>query len=104
MFLGPRGPLIEPSISVRPARAKNPDHLYSLINHHRTTVNLSNHSHDTHHHLTHQQGKKSDKDKVDKDKVDKDKVDKDKVEKDKADKDKVNKDKVEFLVPSRGPF
>ena len=30
--------------SVRPpVRAKNPDHLYSLINHRRTTVNLSNH-------------------------------------------------------------
>ena len=43
-FLGPRGPLIEPSISARPsARAKNPDHLYSLIIHHRTTVNPSNH-------------------------------------------------------------
>ena len=27
----------------RPSRAKNPDHLYSLINHHRTTANLSNH-------------------------------------------------------------
>ena len=43
-FLGPRGPLIEPSISARPsrpARKKNPDHLYSLINHRRTTVNLS---------------------------------------------------------------
>jgi len=44
-FLGPRGPLIEPSISARPSarpsRAKNPDHLYSLINHRRTTVNLS---------------------------------------------------------------
>merc|ERR1712105_99963 len=26
---------------VRPARKKNPDHLYSLINHRRTTVNLS---------------------------------------------------------------
>ena len=26
---------------VRPVRAKNPDHLYSLINHRRTTVNLS---------------------------------------------------------------
>ena len=25
----------------RPVRAKNPDHLYSLINHRRTTVNLS---------------------------------------------------------------
>ena len=48
IFLGPRGPLIEPSIPVpsrpsRPVRAKNPDHLYSLIIHHRTTVNLSNH-------------------------------------------------------------
>ena len=48
VFLGPRGPLIEPSMSVRPsvrpsrpARKKNPDHLYSLINHRRTTVNLS---------------------------------------------------------------
>merc|ERR1712208_26102 len=45
-FLGPRGPLIEPSVPVpsRPVpsvRAKNPDHLYSLIIHHRTTVNLS---------------------------------------------------------------
>ena len=42
-FLGPRGPLIVPSIPVRPpvhppARKKNPDHLYSLINHRRTTV------------------------------------------------------------------
>jgi len=27
--------------SARPSRAKNPDHLYSLINHRRTTVNLS---------------------------------------------------------------
>ena len=36
-------------------RAKNPDHLYSLINHRRTTVNLSNHfvkADDTGHHLT----------------------------------------------------
>ena len=44
IFLGPRGPLIEPLISVRPpvpSRAKNPDHLYSLINHRRNTVNLS---------------------------------------------------------------
>merc|ERR1712105_349341 len=42
LFLGPRGPLIEPSIPVRPpARAKNPDHLYSHINHCRTTVNVS---------------------------------------------------------------
>merc|ERR1712208_18967 len=42
VFLGPRGPLIEPSISARPSfRKKNPDHLYSLINHRRTTVNLS---------------------------------------------------------------
>ena len=40
-FLGPRGPHIEPSMSVRPSRKKNPDHLYSLINHRRTTVNLS---------------------------------------------------------------
>merc|ERR1712208_215312 len=45
-FLGPRGPLIEPSMPVRPSvrppvRAKNPDHLYSLINHRRSTVNLS---------------------------------------------------------------
>ena len=41
VFLGPRGPLIVPSMPV-PSRAKNPDHLYSLINH-RTTANLSNH-------------------------------------------------------------
>ena len=40
-FLGPRGPLIVPSISTRPVRKKNPDHLYSLINHRRITVNLS---------------------------------------------------------------
>ena len=40
-FLGPRGPLIEPSTHVPPACKKNPDHLYSLINHRRTTVNLS---------------------------------------------------------------
>ena len=26
-----------------PVSAKNPDHLYSLLNHHRTTANLSNH-------------------------------------------------------------
>ena len=36
---------MEPSISVRPSvpsvRKKNPNHLYSLINHRRTTVNLS---------------------------------------------------------------
>merc|ERR1712208_86387 len=30
-----------PVPSARPVRAKNPDHLYSLINHPRTTVNLS---------------------------------------------------------------
>ena len=30
-FLGPRGPLIEPSMPARPpVRKKNPDHLYSL--------------------------------------------------------------------------
>ena len=33
-----------PSVpSVRPVRKKNQDHLYSLINHRRTTVNLPNH-------------------------------------------------------------
>ena len=44
-FLGPRGPLIEPLIPVCPSlpvRKKNPDHLDSIINHRRTTVNLSN--------------------------------------------------------------
>ena len=43
LLLGPRGPLGTP-LSVRPSvRKKNLHHLYSLINHHRTTVNLSNH-------------------------------------------------------------
>ena len=44
-FLGPRGPLGLPSLvrsSVRPSvRKKNLDQLYSSINHHRTTANLS---------------------------------------------------------------
>ena len=42
-FLGPRGPLIVPLVPVqsRPVRKKNPDHLYSLINHRKITVNLS---------------------------------------------------------------
>merc|ERR1712105_143501 len=42
-FLGPRGPLIEPSMLVPSvlSRAKNPYHLYSLINRRRITVNLS---------------------------------------------------------------
>merc|ERR1712105_289125 len=40
-FLGLRGPLIEPSISASPSvRKKIPDHIYSLINHRRITVNL----------------------------------------------------------------
>merc|ERR1711947_30392 len=40
-FLGLRGPLIEPSISASPSVCKKiPDHLYSLINHRRITVNL----------------------------------------------------------------
>merc|ERR1712208_104382 len=40
-FLGLRGPLIEPSISASPSVSKKiPDHLYSLINHLRITVNL----------------------------------------------------------------
>ena len=42
-FLGPRGPLVPPLIPARgPVRAKNLDQLYSYINHHRTTTNLSN--------------------------------------------------------------
>ena len=49
-FLGPRGPLVPPLIPVDPwtrgwtrgwTRAKNLDQLYSYINHHRTTTNLS---------------------------------------------------------------
>ena len=41
VFSGPRGPLGTPS-SVRPSvRKKNLDQLYSSINHHRTTANLS---------------------------------------------------------------
>ena len=45
VFLGPRGPLGLPSfvrLSTRPSvRKKNLDQLYSSINHHRTTANLS---------------------------------------------------------------
>ena len=33
-------PSVRPSVRP-PVRAKNPDHLYNLINHRRTTVNLS---------------------------------------------------------------
>ena len=45
-FLGPRGPLVPPLIPVAGwlagwTRAKNLDQLYSYINHHRTTTNLS---------------------------------------------------------------
>ena len=40
-FLGPRGPLELPSFVRPPVRKKNLDQLYSSINHHRTTANLS---------------------------------------------------------------
>ena len=41
MFLGPRGPLGLPSLVSPFVGAKNLDQLYSSINHHRTTANLS---------------------------------------------------------------
>ena len=40
-FLGPRGPLGLPSFVCSSVGAKNLDQLYSSINHHRTTANLS---------------------------------------------------------------
>ena len=41
LFLGPRGPLGTPSLVSLPVGAKNMDQLYSSINHHKTTANLS---------------------------------------------------------------
>ena len=40
-FLGPRGPLVPPGPVAGWTRTKNLDQLYSYINHHRTTANLS---------------------------------------------------------------
>ena len=40
-FLGPRGPLVPPLWLAGWTRAENLDQLYSYINHHRTTTNLS---------------------------------------------------------------
>ena len=41
VFLGPRGPLVPPLFVRGTVRAKNMDQLYSYLNHHRTTTNLS---------------------------------------------------------------
>ena len=41
IFFGPRGPLGLPSLVSLSVRKKNLDQLYSSLNHHRTTANLS---------------------------------------------------------------